>query len=208
MKDGCFPPNSEDRVDRIIMQREEEVIREEKLSQGSAWIKGVLQDLHPAAPPCKDAIIDLLIELALYGDEAADYKYGKELLTWSGLSNIEEARKILIRLGIWEEDENLDLHRMDIKTCFSDDVIGESEGIACRPLSIEGRVDLRDLHVITIDGPLTRDFDDALSLEIGNDVIHLGIHIADVADGIPLDSSIDKNACYRASSLYLPRRQE
>jgi len=207
MKDGCFLPNSEDRVDRIIMQKEEEIIREEKLSQGSAWIKDILQGLHPAEPPCKDEIIDLLIELALYGDEAGNYKFGKELLTRSGLSNIEDARKILISLGIWEEDENLDLHRMDIKTSFSDDIIRESEGIACRPLSEEGRVDLRDLHVITIDGPLTKDFDDALSLEIGNDVIRLGIHIADVADGIPQESSIDKNAFHRASSLYLPRRQ-
>ncbi|MBW1799527.1 MAG: RNB domain-containing ribonuclease [Deltaproteobacteria bacterium] len=207
MKDGCFLPNPEDRVDRIIMQREEEIIREEKLSRGSAWIRDVLQGLHPAAPTCKNEIVDSLIDLALYGNEARNYKYGKELLTRSGFSNIEDARKILIRLGIWEEDENLDLHRMGIKASFSDDITIESEGIACRPLSEEGRVDLRDLHVITIDGPLTKDFDDALSLEIDNDVIQLGIHIADVAEGIPPESSIDKNAFHRASSLYLPRRQ-
>jgi len=58
-----------------------------------------------------------------------------------------------------------------------------------RTFGIEG------LH--TIDGPLTRDFDDALSLEIHGDVYDLGIHIADVASLIPEKSALDYEAMGR-----------
>jgi exoribonuclease-2 len=72
---------------------------------------------------------------------------------------------------------------------------------------IGGREDLRDLGVFTVDGPFTRDFDDALSMEIREDAFHLGIHIADVASVIPSGDILDREGAERGSSLYLPRRQ-
>jgi exoribonuclease-2 len=54
---------------------------------------------------------------------------------------------------------------------------------------------------------MTRDFDDALSLHDDGDVIHLGIHIADVSSLLHPDSPLDHAARSKASSLYLPRCQ-
>jgi len=54
---------------------------------------------------------------------------------------------------------------------------------------------------------LTRDFDDALSLEMTENTLDLGIHIADVAAFILQDSTLDRTAKERSSSLYMPRRQ-
>jgi exoribonuclease-2 len=54
---------------------------------------------------------------------------------------------------------------------------------------------------------LTQDFDDAISLQMIGDELHLGVHIADVASAIPVDSILDLAAAERASSQYLPRRQ-
>ncbi|MBW1945815.1 MAG: RNB domain-containing ribonuclease, partial [Deltaproteobacteria bacterium] len=85
--------------------------------------------------------------------------------------------------------------------------LDESARLAGAGIGFEGRDDLRDLPTVTIDGPLTRDYDDAVSLEMVGDVLHLGIHIADVASTISPDSALDREAKDRASSLYLTRRQ-
>ena len=206
MKDGRFLPNSEEMVEQIIKQREEEARREEKLREGSAWLIEILQNRVVEDPSCKEEITNLLVELALYGNEAPNFKYAKELLLRTGISDVQRARKLLVKLGVWEEDENLDLHRLDVRTSFSKEVLDLSDELVRVAFRDPKREDLRHLDTFTIDGPLTRDFDDALSVEITSDFISLGIHISDVAHVITPDSLLDEEASQRGSSLYLPRR--
>ena len=69
----------------------------------------------------------------------------------------------------------------------------------------DGREDVTDKVIITIDPPTAKDFDDAISLETdakGNWV--LGVHIADVSQFIPPDSPLDEEAYARGNSVYLP----
>ena len=207
MKDGRFLANSEKKVEQILRQREEEALREERLSVGSAWLKDVMGGSHPKDPPHKEYIIDLLVQLALYGTDAPDIKHGKELLAKVGISDIQKTRDLLVRLGVWEEDENLDLLRFGVETAFTEKQLDESARLTNREIRFDGREDLRDLFVITIDGPFTQDFDDAVSLETVGDERHLGIHIADVAEVILPESTLDKEARKRGTTLYLARRQ-
>lgn len=207
MKDGRFLPNSLERIDREIREKEEAALKEERLNEGAQWLKQVCENRVTEDPSCKSTIVDLLIELALYGDDAPSFRFGRELLSKAGISDIGEARPLLVRLGVWEEDENLDLLRFHIKTGFREEVLNESQQVARLEIDKTGREDLGYLHAITIDGPLTKDFDDALSLEVIDGVIHLGIHISDVAGIIPGESILDKEAAERGSSLYLPRHQ-
>jgi exoribonuclease-2 len=60
------------------------------------------------------------------------------------------------------------------------------------------------LPLMTIDGPMTRDYDDALSVRFLAGGAEVGIHIADAAEYIPIDSPLDQEALARATSLYLP----
>jgi len=207
MKEGRFLPNPEERVEQIVRQREEEALKEEYLKQGSAWLKEVLQDRNVEPPSSQGAIIDLLVELALYGKEAPNFKYGRELLLRTGISDIQKARDLLIRLGVWEEDEPVDLFRLDIRTAFNEEQLNEADRLSRVQIETTARVDLRDLEVFTIDGPLTRDFDDALSIQMEDEYIQLGIHITDVASVVKPGSILDNEASLRGSSLYLPRRQ-
>ncbi len=205
LKDGRFLPHSEEMVNQIIKQREEEARRETRLKEGGAWLRNHVQNKPVQPPSCKDEIIDLLIELALYGKGASDFRHGKDLLLRAGITDIQRVRSLLVGLGVWGEDENLDLHRLDISTSFSEDLLKESEQLIEVGIEEAGREDLRDLSTFTVDGPDTKDFDDALSIEISSDSVLLGIHIADVAGVVPPDSLLDKEASQRGSSLYLPR---
>jgi exoribonuclease II len=207
LKDGCFLPNSEARVEQIQREREEEASREEVLQAGGAWLREIRSGRKPPAPPCEMKIIGLLKQLALHGREAPDYKFSKEMLLRAGITDEREARHLLVRMGVWEEDENLDLIRQGIRTDFSGEKLDDSSRLACLEIDHEGREDLRSLPLMTIDGPSTQDFDDALSIEVKGDQLHLGIHIADVAASIAPGSPLDREALQRGSSLYLPRRQ-
>ncbi|WP_416147145.1 ribonuclease R [Salipaludibacillus sp. HK11] len=75
------------------------------------------------------------------------------------------------------------------------------------PEEIEGRRDLRDETIVTIDGADAKDLDDAVQvkkLENGNYL--LAVHIADVTHYVKEGSAIDKEAADRATSCYLVDR--
>lgn len=207
MKDDRFYPLSDEKVEQILRQREEEALREKKLGEGSAWLRKALDNQLEAPPSCREEIVQTLVDLALYEEEGPGAKFAKELLQRAGGYNIAEAKQILVRLGIWREDENLDILRFQIPTAFSKEALGEGERLQAFQFEAGGRQDLRHLSVFTIDGPLTRDFDDALSVDVEGDTIHLGVHIADVAGVVPAGSRLDQEAFERGSSIYLPCRQ-
>lgn len=70
----------------------------------------------------------------------------------------------------------------------------------------KGRIDLRNLPLVTIDGETARDFDDAVYAEKQGRNYRLIVAIADVSHYVQPDDSIDKDAYERSTSVYFPRR--
>ena len=71
---------------------------------------------------------------------------------------------------------------------------------------LQGREDLRDLPLVTIDGDDAKDLDDAVSLRRSDKGWELGVHIADVGHYVQEGSALDREAFNRGTSIYLVDR--
>lgn len=97
----------------------------------------------------------------------------------------------------------------DIPYEFSEKALQEAKLMpkTVLPKDFEGRKDLRDKEIFTIDGSDTKDIDDAISLEmLQNGNYLLGVHIADVSYYVKEGSVLKKEALERGNSVYLADR--
>jgi len=91
---------------------------------------------------------------------------------------------------------------------FPKDVLDQAERISeqVEARQLEGREDLREEFIVTIDPDDARDFDDAIQVEKTTSGWRLGVHIADVAAYVEPMSALDREARMRGNSVYLPDR--
>ncbi|MBE6609346.1 MAG: ribonuclease R [Ruminococcaceae bacterium] len=94
------------------------------------------------------------------------------------------------------------LHSCGVITKFSKEAEEEAGRYEHSVLTPEGREDLREKLIFTIDGADAKDLDDAISVEkIGENYL-LGVHIADVSEYVKEGSELDKAAFERGTSIY------
>jgi ribonuclease R len=137
--------------------------------------------------------------------------------------------KVVVRLEVWEsrhvnpEGEIVEvlgpanapgidmlsiIRKYDLPTDFPRNVTDEANRI---PQSVEermlnGREDLRNKFIVTVDPDDARDFDDAINVEKIDNGWQLGVHIADVSAYVTPNSALDREARRRGNSVYLPDR--
>jgi ribonuclease R len=97
----------------------------------------------------------------------------------------------------------------DLPHVFPAEVLEEAAAIASEVTAdqLEGRLDLRSVPTVTIDGETARDFDDAITLHQTEDgTFDLGVHIADVSYYVRSDTALNQEARLRGTSVYFPER--
>lgn len=138
--------------------------------------------------------------------------------------------KVVVRLEIWESrhvnpegqiieilgrssDPGVDvlsiIRKYHLPTEFPADVLEEVEKISetVGREMVEGREDLRDQFIVTIDPDDARDFDDAVNVDrIPGVGWQLGVHIADVSAYVRPGTALEHEAYRRGNSVYLPDR--
>ena len=139
-----------------------------------------------------DAAVVIITRFPDFGDENPTGEL-VAVLGQPGDPNTEVA-KILLREQITEEHPEA--------------VLREAEAMAARlqRLPIEGRVDLREVPLPTIDPEDARDHDDAVWVERLDEGYRAWIAIADVGTYVEPGSELDREAARRGCSIYLPDR--
>ncbi|MEA3416119.1 MAG: RNB domain-containing ribonuclease [Thermodesulfobacteriota bacterium] len=209
-----FFPNSEKRVEQIAAYRREEARRNRIIEEGGAWLKMINGDTGSFSPDFlsgdKLEYVKILKSFYLFEKESTHYALGKAMLEKAGIRDSKAVFQLLVKLGVWDKDENIELHRYKIPITFPAKVTKSAEKVRGRRSEVRGqrsevggREDLTMLPVITIDGLSTTDFDDALSIEEMDDHYRLGIHISDVGHFIKKGDIVDQEALVRGSSIYM-----
>jgi ribonuclease R len=100
------------------------------------------------------------------------------------------------------------LRKHDLPFEFSAKVLEETKDLPdkVKKSEWEGRRDLRELPLVTIDGETARDFDDAVFAEKKGKGWRLVVAIADVSHYVKPGMALDRDALDRGNSVYFPRR--
>ena len=98
----------------------------------------------------------------------------------------------------------LAIREFSIKNNFNQEIKNEISNLTASKKN--GRVDLRDLSLVTIDGDDAKDFDDAVYAEYVSKKKEwrVLVSIADVSYYVKSNSALDKEAKIRGNSVYLP----
>lgn len=209
VRDGdYYVPKSREEVEDEMERRERAERRASEVSDLVAAVKaGTLPE------PLSDGqseILERVRGLAIHGEDYARANSAKQFMEDAEVVGIRFPRRAafdtLVKLGLMDEDENIDILRAEISESFSDEALAEADSLdPLAPLADSYRTDLTGLDAFTIDDEDTRDRDDALSIEMTEyGTFRVGIHITDVGALIAPGSALDLEADSRISSLYLP----
>jgi exoribonuclease II len=194
---------SPDRVEQALQQRAKEEERRNFIAQSADFLVGLKNGNGLRAEDAPKGLARLLEEAVKVGPDWVGSKGVKEIFTRAGLAQGWNPFRVLVKLGIWSEDENITLRTENVPVEFPPEVLARVEEVAKNPPSGSAE-DLAHLEIITIDSMYTKDVDDALSLTYdGNDVV-IGIHITDVTHFIGNDPVLHRELLDRSTSLYLP----
>ncbi|GFE61678.1 ribonuclease R [Geobacter sp. AOG2] len=112
----------------------------------------------------------------------------------------------------WPDDPEVEvqsvIRRFDLPHVFGPDVLAEADAVpeTVSKGELKGRVDLRGMTTVTIDGETARDFDDAVALRREGANFRLWVSIADVSAYVTPGSPLDREAYLRGTSVYFPDR--
>ena len=205
-----FFPNSAEKVARIVAQQQEEERKNRIVKFGGDLLKRLLNDIPPPGDAKEDdtqEVINILKSYYLFDTDSKNYALARAMISKAGPERTAGLFSLLVKLNVFDGNENIDLLRYEIATGFSDEILDSAHNLALSVQDFSGdgvRTDLTSLPLMTIDGQSTLDIDDALSIEKVGDGFRLGIHIVDVGHFVRKGDVMDQEALSRGSSIYMP----
>lgn len=188
-------PKLEGRVLRIFKRNLNNLVGEIRYIHGKPFMnledkRKLIIEIDPKS--CKDCVEGTIVQASIIKEVRKNYYFAR-------VSNI---------IG-HKDDAGVDIltiaYKHEIYPDFSKSTLKEIESIPTEvvPKELEGRKDLTDEIIFTIDGADTKDIDDAISLTRKGSNYLLGVHIADVSHYVKEGSSLNEDALNRGTSSYL-----
>jgi len=212
-REGKVLANSPEKVEQLQLQQQKETKRAELVREGTRAVARIIES-NPSPGELDSIQIELLSiirDFYLFGNDAAESDIAKKILQSAGLHKIHDPFYLLVKAGLWSSNENIPLLRNEMPVNFSLAARQQAELILQRGqnelFNDSGRSDFTHLSPITIDGPTTLDFDDALTIEEQDGNYLVGIHISDVAHYVRPGDQLFAEAMRRGTSIYFPEGQ-
>lgn len=206
-----------DQVEFIITKEPEGKRKEGKiikiLSHGTEKLVGIYEKCKSfgfVRPDNHRILKDIYIPLGKDKGAMTGHKVVVELISYGGEHTKPEGKVVEILGHV--NDPGTDILSIvkgyDLPTEFSQRILNQAERVGKEVTEADrkGRMDLRNMQMVTIDGEDAKDLDDAVSLTMEDGYYHLGVHIADVTNYVQEKSAIDREALERGTSVYLADR--
>ena len=170
------------------------ILQKELLKQAQADARAaLLERIRTGAVLAEDHTALREIENVAYGESSSSklmHDLGMEALP-------EKAQSLLLKLNVWNDfDNNPHLRRFEFDSAPAYPVLP--------PLPSEERTDLTALTAYAIDDAGSTDPDDAIAYDAENDL--LWVHIADPSAVIEFGGELERFACSRGATSYLPEK--
>jgi ribonuclease R len=183
------------------------------LAHGTTRLVGILRRGKTTAvlvPQEQRITVPILVPPAADGGAADGDMVVAELVRWPGKASDAEARVTAV-LGPATDprvETEAVIHAHGLPLDFPAEVAAAARRVppTVPAAATAGRLDLRGLPIVTIDGENARDFDDAVLVEPTADGFRLTVAVADVAAYVPAGSPLDLEARARGTSVYFPDR--
>lgn len=196
---------SKEEVEKIFNQRKKELEKLKKINEGEEFLKALTsKNIENFPEEVKNFWLSALKEFVFWEDKTPSGKLAYEVLKRLNITPWYKIFRLLVEVGVFKEDENLELLRLNYPAHFSEKELKEAEIIVNAEIPEEKRMDYTHLYTFTVDAEETQDFDDALSFEEKEDKYILYIHIAEVAEFLKPGLALWEGALERACTLYLP----
>ncbi|MCP3889172.1 MAG: RNB domain-containing ribonuclease [Desulfobulbaceae bacterium] len=212
-KEGQVLANSAEKVEQLQIQQEKEAKREQLITDGSnALINIQKEGFEPSSiTKLQVEVLNIIKDYYLFGSDSSESDVAQKILKNAGLHAQHGPYHLLVKAGIWSQNENIPLLRNELPVNFTLAARQQAEHLLQRGqdelFDDPGRKDFTHLAPITIDGPTTLDFDDALTVEEQDGNYLVGIHISDVAHYVLPGDPLFLEAMRRGTSIYFPEGQ-
>lgn len=206
-----------DQVEVIITKINEGKRREGKiikiLSHGTTRLVGLFQknkNFGFVIPDSQRVLKDIFVPLERSKGAVSGHKVVVELTSYGGDNKKPEGKVVEIIGHI--NDPGTDIMSIvkgfDLPVEFSQKILNQAERVSndVNTADMNGRMDIRDWQLVTIDGEDAKDLDDAISITRDEENYKLGVHIADVTNYVQENSALDHEALERGTSVYLVDR--
>ncbi len=214
-KNKNFIPAKSDEIEKKLEQlalKEKNRLEKIRMRENALeWFKNVFPDLKDGLPDYVLQYIESVKNYAIYSENYKNKFEAKKIMREiknnittpvEMNSDAQGAFCFCFELGIFNEHENMAIHRFNIITGFKDKELEHAQ-LAAEKQPEKTRVDLTGFETYSIDDETTKDIDDAFSIVETKNGYSLYVHIADAAFFIEIDSVLDKFASNLGMSVYL-----